>query len=98
MRAIISTGALCTVCLRACRAGSNQVEELVTEALGRERPSRAKSSLLANIVTFLPTLDCAARLALPKDLTQDQYTDALVEFMMGGLGLQDGPKKRCVKS
>jgi AcrR family transcriptional regulator len=70
----------------------NQVEELVTEALGRERPSRAKSSLLANIVTFLPTLIALRGWALPKDLTQDQYTDGLVEFMMGGLGLQDGPK------
>jgi AcrR family transcriptional regulator len=50
----------------------NQVEELVTEALGRERPSRAKSSLLANIVTFLPTLIALRGWALPKDLTQDQ--------------------------
>jgi AcrR family transcriptional regulator len=70
----------------------NQVEELVTEALGRERPSRAKSSLLANIVTFLPTLIALRGWALPKDLTQDQYTDGLVEFMMAGLGLQDRPK------
>jgi AcrR family transcriptional regulator len=70
----------------------NQVEELVTEALGRERPSTAKSNLLANIVTFLPTLIALRAWALPKDLTQDQYTDWLVEFMMRGLGLQDRPK------
>jgi AcrR family transcriptional regulator len=66
----------------------NQFEELVTDALGHELPSKAKSSLLANIVTFLPTLIALRGWALPKDLTQDQYTDGLVEFMMGGLGLQ----------
>jgi AcrR family transcriptional regulator len=70
----------------------NQVEQLVSEGLGRERPSRANSSLLANIVTFLPTLIALRGWALPKDLTQDQYIDGLVEFMMGGLGLQDRPK------
>jgi AcrR family transcriptional regulator len=70
----------------------NQFEELVTDALGRERSYTAKSSLLANIVTFLPTLIALRGWALPKDLTQDQYTDGLVEFMMGGLGLQDMPK------
>jgi len=65
----------------------NQVEELVTEALGRERPPKAKRDLLANIVTFLPTLIALRGWSLPKDLTDDQYTDGLVEFMMGGLGL-----------
>jgi AcrR family transcriptional regulator len=69
----------------------DQVEELVTEALGHERASKTKSSLLANIVTFLPTLIALRAWALPKDLTHDQYTDWLVEFMMGGLGLQDSP-------
>jgi AcrR family transcriptional regulator len=70
----------------------NQFEQLVTEALGHERPSKAKSTLLANIVTFLPTLIALRGWALPKDLTQDQYTDGLVDFMMAGLGLQDLPK------
>jgi AcrR family transcriptional regulator len=70
----------------------NQFEQLVTEALGHERPSKAKSTLLANIVTFLPTLIALRGWALPKDLTQDQYTDGLVEFMMAGLGLHDLPK------
>jgi AcrR family transcriptional regulator len=69
----------------------DQVQELVTEALGDERPAKAKYCLLANIVTFLPTLIALRGWALPKDLTQDQYTDGLVEFMMRGLGLQDRP-------
>jgi AcrR family transcriptional regulator len=70
----------------------NQFEQLVTEALGHEPPSKAKGTLLANIVTFLPTLIALRGWALPKDLTQDQYTDGLVDFMMAGLGLQDLPK------
>ena len=69
----------------------NQMEELVKEALGREIPTRAKRSLLANIVTFLPTLIALRGWSLSKDLSQDQYTDGLVEFMMQGLGLQNQP-------
>jgi len=69
----------------------NQVEELVTEASGRELPSKAKRNLLANIVTFLPTLFALRGWALPKELSQDQYTDGLVEFMMQGLGLGGRP-------
>ncbi len=65
----------------------DQVEELVKEALGYELPSKAKRGLLANIVTFLPTLIALRGWALPKDLTLEQYTDGLVEFMIQGLGL-----------
>lgn len=67
----------------------DQVEELVVEALGRESLPKPKRGLLANIVTFLPTLIALRGWALPKDLKQDQYTDGLVEFMMRGLGLPD---------
>jgi len=71
----------------------NQVEELVTEALGSEAPLKPKRGLLANIVTFLPTLVALRAWALPKDLTQDQFVEGLVEFMMQGLGLRkDGPR------
>jgi hypothetical protein len=45
------------------------------------------AGLLTNIVTFLPTLIALRAWSLPKDLTSDQYTDWLVEFMMRGLGL-----------
>ena len=68
-----------------------QEAQLVKEALGREIPTRAKRSLLANIVTFLPTLIALRGWSLSKDLSQDQYTDGLVEFMMQGLGLQNQP-------
>ncbi len=67
----------------------DQVEELVVEVLGRESLPKPKRALLANIVTFLPTLIALRGWALPKDLKQDQYTDGLVEFMMRGLGLPD---------
>lgn len=65
----------------------NQFEELVAEGLGRERLSKTRRGLLTNIVTFLPTLIALRAWSLPKDLTHDQYTDGLVEFMMRGLGL-----------
>jgi hypothetical protein len=38
-------------------------------------------------VTFLPTMMALRGWSLPKDLTHDEYTDWLVEFMMRGLGL-----------
>ena len=65
----------------------SQFEELVAEGLGRERLSKTRRGLLTNIVTFLPTLIALRAWSLPKDLTHDQYTDGLVEFMMRGLGL-----------
>ena len=66
----------------------NQFEELVAEGLGRERLTKTRRGLLTNIVTFLPTLIALRAWSLPKDLTHDQYTDGLVEFMMRGLGLE----------
>ena len=67
----------------------DQFEELVADALGHERPKKSKLNLLANILTFLPTLIALRGWALPKYLTQDEYVDGLVEFMMQGLGLKD---------
>jgi len=72
----------------------DQVEQLVTEALGCEAPPRPKLGLLANIVTFLPTLIALRCWALPKDLNQEQYTDGLVEFMMQGLGFARSVEQR----
>ena len=66
----------------------NQFEELVAEGLGREHLTKTRRGLLTNIVTFLPTLIALRGWSLPKDLTHDQYTDGLVEFMMRGLGLE----------
>jgi len=65
----------------------DRFEELIAECVGRERLPRAKRGLLTNIVTFLPTLIALRGWSLSKDLTHDQYTDGLVEFMMRGLGL-----------
>ena len=75
----------------------DQVEELVKEGLDGELPPKAKRGLLANIVTFLPTLIALRGWSLPKDLSQDQYTDGLVEFMMRGLGL-DRPNNGTAES
>jgi hypothetical protein len=60
---------------------------LPAEGLGREGLSKTRRGLLSNIVTFLRTLIALRAWSLPKDLTHDQYTDGLVEFMMKGLGL-----------
>jgi hypothetical protein len=65
----------------------NQFEELIADGLGPDRLPKTKRGLLTNIVTFLPTLIALRGWSLPKDLTHDQYTDWLVEFMMRGLGL-----------
>jgi TetR/AcrR family transcriptional regulator, cholesterol catabolism regulator len=65
----------------------NQLEKLVADGLGHESLANRNLSLLTNIVTFLPTLVALRAWSLPKDLTKDQYTDGLVEFMMRGLGL-----------
>ena len=62
-------------------------EELIVDALGADHLPKTKRGLLTNIVTFLPTLIALRGWSLPKDLTHDQYTDWLVEFMMRGLGL-----------
>jgi AcrR family transcriptional regulator len=75
----------------------NQFEELVTEALGRDHLPKTKRGLLTNIVTFLPTLIALRAWSLPKDLTHDQYTDGLVEFMMRGLNL-DLPSDGAIRS
>ena len=75
----------------------NRFEELVSEALGRDRLPKTKRGLLTNIVTFLPTLIALRAWSLPKDLTHDQYTDGLVEFMMLGLGL-DRPSNGAIQS
>jgi len=75
----------------------NQFEELIADGLGRDRLPKTKRGLLTNIVTFLPTMIALRRWSLPKDLTHDQYTDWLVEFMMRGLGL-DRPNDGAIKS
>jgi AcrR family transcriptional regulator len=65
----------------------NRFEELIADTVGADRLPKERRGLLTNIVTFLPTLIALRGWSLPKDLTHDQYTDWLVEFMMRGLGL-----------
>jgi TetR/AcrR family transcriptional regulator, cholesterol catabolism regulator len=62
-----------------------KVEQLVAEAI-TPRPTRPRLRMLANIVTFLPTMVALRGWALPQDLTHEQYIDEIVEFMMNGLG------------
>lgn len=65
------------------------VEELIAEALPATRRRATRLRLLANIVTFLPTLIALRGWALPKDLDQEDYVEELVDFMMRGLGCLD---------
>jgi AcrR family transcriptional regulator len=61
-------------------------ERLLTEAhRGRRMPSR-DFRLLANIVTYLPTIVALRRWALPQRLSREKLTNELVEFMLRGLG------------
>jgi TetR/AcrR family transcriptional regulator, cholesterol catabolism regulator len=62
-----------------------KVEQLVAEAI-TPRPTRPRLRMLANILTFLPTMVALRGWALPQDLTHEQYIDEIVEFMMNGLG------------
>lgn len=61
-------------------------EKLLKEA---HRESGASSSpdfgLLANIVTYLPTIVALRRWALPKRLSRERLIDDLVDFMLNGL-------------
>ncbi len=62
-------------------------EQLVAEAhRGRRRPSR-DFRLLANIVTYLPTIVALRRWALPRQLSREKLITELVDFMLRGLGL-----------
>jgi AcrR family transcriptional regulator len=67
-----------------------KVEQLVAEAITPTRTPtrlpRARLRLLANIVTFLPTMVALRGWALPRELTHEQYIDEIVDFMMKGLG------------
>jgi AcrR family transcriptional regulator len=63
-----------------------KVEELAAEALAPKRPTDSDLRVLANILTFLPTMVALRGWALPQDLTREQYIDQIVEFMMRGLG------------
>jgi hypothetical protein len=73
---IASKGLLGRYCFRRCLRSDHRSCRL-----------HRLAGLLTNIVTFLPTLIALRAWSLPKDLTSDQYTDWLVEFMMRGLGL-----------
>ena len=61
-------------------------ERLLTEVhRGRRMPAR-DVRLLANIVTYLPTIVALRRWALPHRLSREKLTNELVEFMLRGLG------------
>jgi AcrR family transcriptional regulator len=61
-------------------------ERLLTEAhRGRRMPAR-DFRLLANIVTYLPTIVALRRWALPSRLSHEALTNELVDFMLRGLG------------
>ncbi len=63
-----------------------KVEELIAEAMAPRRRRGSERRVLANILTFLPTMLALRGWALPQDLTREQYIDQLVAFMMRGLG------------
>jgi AcrR family transcriptional regulator len=62
-------------------------ERLLTEAhRGRRKPGR-DFRLLANIVTYLPTIVALRSWALPHRLSREKLINELVDFMLRGLSL-----------
>jgi AcrR family transcriptional regulator len=61
-------------------------ERLLTEAYRGHRVPARDFRLLANIVTYLPTIVALRRWALPHRLSREKLTNDLVEFMLRGLG------------
>src|SRR6266540_4124879 len=52
-----------------------KVEELIAEAMAPRRRRGSERRVLANILTFLPTVLALRGWALPQDLTREQYID-----------------------
>jgi AcrR family transcriptional regulator len=61
-------------------------ERLLAEADQSHRISSRDFPLMANIVTFLPTMVALRGWALPHKLSPEALTTGLVDFMMRGLG------------
>ena len=63
-------------------------DDLLREA-HREAPMPSRNfGLLANIVTYLPTIVALRRWALPQRISPERLIDQLVEFTLRGLGLR----------
>jgi hypothetical protein len=65
----------------------NDFQQLLSEANRGRAGSIRDSRLLANIVTFLPTIVALRRWALPHHLPHQRLTGELVDFMLRGLDL-----------
>jgi hypothetical protein len=63
-----------------------EFERLLQEAHYGRTPAR-DTRLLANIVTYLPTIVALRGWALPRHLSREKMTGQLVDFMLRGLGL-----------
>ena len=62
-------------------------EQLLMEANRSRRRKPRDLRLLANIVTFLPTMVALRRWALPQRISQEELVDGLADFMLRGLEL-----------
>lgn len=62
-------------------------ERLLMEANRSHRRLPRDFRLLANIVTFLPTMVALRRWALPRRISRDTLINELADFMLRGLGL-----------
>jgi hypothetical protein len=61
-------------------------ETLLKEAGIVRKPDKPRIRLLANILTFLPTIVALRGWALPDTLTEEQMTGEIAAFMLRGLG------------
>jgi AcrR family transcriptional regulator len=65
----------------------NDFQQLVLDSNRGRAKSIGNPRLLANIVTFLPTIVALRRWALPHHLSQEKMASELVDFMLRGLDL-----------
>jgi AcrR family transcriptional regulator len=61
-------------------------EQLLKEADRNRQESRRDFRLLANILTFLPTMVALRRWALPHRISREKLVSELTDFMLRGLG------------
>ncbi|MGA7324560.1 MAG: TetR/AcrR family transcriptional regulator [Rhodomicrobium sp.] len=60
-------------------------EKLLNEAKVLHKPDEPRIRLLANIVTFLPTMVALRKWALPETLSEEEMTAEIAAFMLRGL-------------
>jgi AcrR family transcriptional regulator len=68
-------------------------ETIVAQAMRDRAGPKPNSRLAAHILTFLPVMLALRRWSLYRNLTHDEVVDGLTDFLVKGLGLDEGSAK-----